>query len=228
MKKSFSGFWIGLTVVFLALIYSVILLLLKPDFDTASWILYGATIIAFLLVAVQAVAAARGGSAVITETALGLITVIYFGLQFIFGGIVCMCIRDVPATPVLVVEIILLAIYLAIVFVMNAAQSSSAKQDRNDKNAVQKLRILENSVQTMIENTDNPVVKKALSELAEDIHYSDTVSFPALAVIEDKISQNLAILGEELSDANADPVSRVETIRQLLRERDHTAAILKG
>lgn len=227
MKKSHAGVWVGIAAFFLAAVYSVILFLVKPHLDLTSWVLYIATMIAFLLVGIQMIAAARGGSSVITETALGIVTAIYFFLQLIFGGIVCMSVKDVPTTPVIVGEIILLAVYLVIAFLMYAAQSSNAAQDHNDKKAVQKMCLLESDVQGMIEETEDPGVKQALKELAEAIHYSDVVSLPGLADVEGRIAQNVAVLQDELADDSADPLARIETLKRLLKERDRTAAILK-
>ena len=189
--------------------------------------LYGATMVAFLLVGIQMIASSRSGSAIVMDTALGIITAIYFGLQLIFGGIVCMSFSDVPLTPVIVCEIILLAAYLVIAFLMYAAQSSNAAQDHNDRQAVQKMRLLESDIQGMMEESANPDVKKALKDLAEAIHYSDVASLPGLADVESRIAQNVAVLQDELTDDGADPLARIEKIRRLLKERDRTAAILK-
>lgn len=227
MKKSHAGFWVGAAVFLAAAVYSVILFLLKSDFDVTAWVLYGATMAAFLLVGVQAIASARTGYGIVMDAALGIVTVIYFGLQLIFGGIICMCFREVPLTPVIVCEVILLAAYLVIAFLMYAAQSSNAAQDHNDRKAVQKMRFLESDVQGMMEEELNPDVKQALKELAEAIHFSDVASLPGLADVEGRIAQNIAALQNELKDDNADPLARIETIRRLLKERDRTAAILK-
>lgn len=227
MKKSHAGFWVGVAAFFLAAIYSVILFLLKPNFGMTAWVLYGATMTAFLLVGIQSIASARTGSGVIMDTALGIVTVIYFGLQLIFGGVVCMSFSDVPLTPVLVCEIIVLAAYLVIAFLMYAAQSSNAAQDRNDRKTVRKMRFLETDIQDMMEEATNPEVKKALKDLAEAIHFSDVVSLPELTGVERRIDRNFAILQDELTDENADPLARIETLRRLLKERDRTATILK-
>lgn len=227
MKKSHAGFWVGVAAFFLAAVYSVVLFLIKPNFDMTAWVIYGATMVAFLLVGIQIIASARTGSGVIMDTALGIVTAIYFGLQLIFGGIVCMSFSDVPFTPVLVCEIIVLAAYLVIAFLMYAAQSSNAAQDHNGQKTVQKMRLLESDIQGMMEETTNPEVKKALKALAEAIHFSDVVSFPGLADVEERIAQNVATLQDELTDENADPLARIETLRRLLKERDRTAAILK-
>ena len=227
MKKNHAGFWVGIAVLFAAAVYSVILFLVKPTFDITAWVLYGATMVAFLLVGIQMIASSRSGSAIVKDTALGIITAIYFGLQLIFGGIVCMSFSDVPLTPVIVCEIILLAAYLVIAFLMYAAQSSNAAQDHNDRQAVQKMRLLESDIQGMMEESANPDVKKALKDLAEAIHYSDVASLPGLADVESRIAQNVAVLQDELTDDGADPLARIEKIRRLLKERDRTAAILK-
>ena len=227
MKKGNAGLWIGIAAFFLAAVYSVLLFLLKPNFDMTAWVIYGATMVAFLLVGIQAIAFTRTGSGVIMDTALVIVTAIYFGLQLIFGGIVCMSFSDVPFTPVLVCEIIVLAAYLVIAFLMYAAQSSNAAQDHNDQKMVRKMRLLESDVHGMMDEAANSEVKKALKDLAEAIHFSDVVSLPGLADVEGRIAQSIAILQDELNDENADPLARIETLRRLLKERDRTAAILK-
>ena len=227
MKKNHAGFWVGIAVFLAAAVYSVILFLVKPSFDISAWVLYGATMVAFLLVGIQAIASARSGPGIVMDVTLGIVTAIYFGLQLIFGGMICMSFSDVPLTPVIVCEVILLAAYLIIAFLMYAAQSSNAAQDHNDQKTVQKMRLLESDIQGMMEEAADPNIKKALKELAEAVHYSDVVSLPGLADVEGRIAQNVAVLQDELTDENADPLGRIETLRRLLKERDRTAAILK-
>ena len=57
--------------------------------------------------------------------------------------------------------------------------------------------------------------------------YKRQATYPALADVEGRIAQNVAILQEELTDEAADVYARIETIRRLLKERNRTAAILK-
>ena len=227
MKKSHAGFWVGLSVLFIAAIYSVILFLVKNAFDLSAWLLYGFTVVAFLLVAIQAIASARSGPGIVMDSTLGVITSIYFGLQFIFGGIICMSFSELPTTPILVFQIILLAVYLVIAFIMYGAQSHMSAQDHNDQSAVRKLRLLENEIQSMADQQSDYALKQALKDLAEDIHYNEVISIPALEDVESRIARNVAILQDEITDENADPRARIETIRRLLKERDRTAAILK-
>lgn len=227
MKKSHAGFWVGIASLFIAAVYSAILFLVKTTFDVSVWMLYGFTMVAFLLITIQSVAASRKSSSIVMDTALGVVTLIYFGLQFIFGGIICMCFSDLPMTAVLVCEIILLAAYLVIAFIMYGAQSHSAAQDQNDQNAVRKMRLLESDILGMAEEQTDTDKKKALKALAEEIHFSDVATYPALVDVEGRIAQNVAILQDELTDEAADVYARIEAIRRLLKERNRTAAILK-
>lgn len=227
MKKSHAGFWVGIATLFFVAVYSAIVFLVKSKFDLSAWMIYGFTMASFLLVAIQMIAASRKSSGIVIDTALGLVMSVYFGVQFIFGGIICMCFNDLPMTAVLVCEIILIAVYLFIAFMMYAAQSHSAAQDHNDQKAVRKMRLLESDVQGMAERQEDPARKQALQALAEEIHFCDVSSFPGLADVEGRIAQNIAILQDELADDNADVYSSIETIRRLLKERDRTAAILK-
>lgn len=227
MKKSHAGFWVGIAALFLAAVYSAVVFLAKASFDLSAWVLYGFTIAAFLLLAIQMIAASRKSAGIVMDTALGVVTAIYFGLQFVFGGVICMCFAGLPTIAVLVCEIILLAAYLLIAFMMYAAQSHSAAQDHNDQKAVRKMRLLESDVQGMAEQQTDASLRQALKALAEEIHFSDVSSFPGLADVEGRIAQNVAILQDELTDEEADVYARIESIRRLLKERDRTAAILK-
>lgn len=227
MKKSHAGFWIGGAVVVIAAVYSAVVFLTKSTWSMSAWILYGFTMAAFLLTAIQCVAVARSSSGFVLDTALGVITLIYFVLQFVFGGIICMSFLDLPMVLVIVCEIILLAAYLVTVFTVYAAQSHNSSQNHNDQNAVQKMRLLERDILNMADQVTTAELKQALQKLAEDIHYSDVASFPGLADVEGRIAQNVAILQKELMDESFKSFTRIETIRQLIRERNQTAAILK-
>lgn len=227
MKKSHAGFWVGFASLFFAAVYSAVLFLVKSTFDISAWILYGFTIVAFVLITIQSVASSGKSNSIVLDSALGLVTLIYFGVQFVFAGIICMCFADLPVTAVSVCEIILLAAYLLIAFVMYGAQSHSAAQDYNDQKAVSKMRLLENDVLTMVDNQTDASRKQALKALAEEVHYCDLTIHPALDDVDGRIAQNVAMLQDELSDDTADVNTRIETVRRLLKERNRTAAILK-
>ena len=49
MKRNYSGVWKGFAIVFAAVIYSILLFAFKKNFNLASWIAYGYTMVAFLV-----------------------------------------------------------------------------------------------------------------------------------------------------------------------------------
>lgn len=223
MKKGHAGLWIGIAVFFIAAVYSVILFLVKPDFDLSAKILYGATMLAFLLIGIQIIAVARGGAGVVMDAALGIITTIYFGIQFLLGGIVCMCFSDLPLTAVAVAEIILLAVYLVCAFVMYAAQSKNAAQRINADVSIGKIRVLENEVLAMMDQHSDATTKKALKSLSEAIHYSVPQTHPVLMEIEEKITKSVTELQEGMYDGDIDSVAQIKAIIGMIKERDRLA-----
>ena len=227
MKKSHSGLWLALAAILLAAVYSAVVFLAKPAMDPGAWILYGFTMAAFLLVALQLLTASRAGSGLVLDTVLGKATLVYFVIQLIVDGIICMCFRDLPVTPVIIFEVVLLLAYLVFAFVMLAAQSHSAAQDFNDRKAVQRIRQMEGEVRGLEDRAATPELKKALHRLAEDIHFSDVASLPGLSEVEGRINEAIEGLRGDLDDDEADPMARIEDIRRLLKERDRTAAILR-
>lgn len=227
MKKNRAGLWLQIALLLTAAVYSAIVFLVKTQWDISAWMLYGFTMTAFVLLAFQAAASSRRSGSLVTDTALGVVTLFYFVLQFVLGGVICMCFGDLPMTAVLVCEMILLSAYLVIAFVMFGAQSHSAAQDWSDQNAVQKMRLWESDVLSMAQEQADTAKKQALQALAEDIRFSDVAVDSALADVEGRIAHNIALLREKLTDESADVDARIETIRCLLKERNRTAAIVK-
>lgn len=229
MKRSYAGFWICTAFLFTAAIYSAIVFLVKPVFDISTWVLYGFTMVAFLLTAFQALLTFRKSCDIFTETAFRCVTLIYFGLQFTFGGIICMYFHDLPLTAVLVWETILLAAYLVSALIMYGVQSHSASQDWNDRNAVCKMRLWEGDILNMAERQEDAAKKLVLQSLADEIRYSDVsvAVCPALTEVEDHIARNIAILQKELTNETGDVYARIEVVRRLLKERNRAATILK-
>ena len=86
MKKSHSGLWLALAAILLAAVYSAVVFLAKPAMDPGAWILYGFTMAAFLIVALQLLTASCTGSGLVLDTVLGVATLVYFAVQMIVGG----------------------------------------------------------------------------------------------------------------------------------------------
>lgn len=221
--KNNSGKWLSIVTFLGAVIYSVVLFLLKKDFDLSSWILYGATMIAFLLVGVQAISIGTGSERIFFN-AFNIFTVVYFSVQFLIGGVMLMFFHGLPVTPVLVGEILLLAAYLVFVILRKAAVKNSSGQENTEQRAVQKLRTMESNVRFLIDRQKDPEIKKALESLAEEIHYSSPVSDPSFETFEDKLLEDIQTLQEELIEGKGYPMVTIESIERLVKDRNQMAA----
>lgn len=227
MKESRASFWAAAAILLAAAVYSVALFLIKPHLDFGAWLLFGFTQIAFLLLAVQVAASCRKSGGLVFDTALALATAVYFLLQFVFGGIICQCFDSLPPVPIVISEVVLLAVYLFLAFAVFGIQEKNAEQDQSDLTAMLWHNMLENDVQDMAEHEIEPAIKKALENLKDDIHCSDIVSLPELTEVENTIEQNISDLRDALTNNDSDPLGKIKYIRQLLEEREKIAAVLK-
>jgi hypothetical protein len=71
-------------------------------------------------------------------------------------------------------------------------------------------------------------IKKTLKDLAETIRYSDPMSSPQLAAVENKIEAKVAVLAETVEKTDWDAVKALcNELQQLLAERNRKCKILK-
>ncbi|MBQ7851008.1 MAG: hypothetical protein IJ343_14885 [Clostridia bacterium] len=230
MKRNRIGIWYVTAVVLAAIVYTVVLRLVKPVMDTSAWILYGFTLGAFVLLAIQLGASVRQGSGAILDTALGMIAGVYWALQFVFGGVVCMAFTGLAETPVLIAECVLLALYLGLSLMVNMAQTrnGSAPVDHRKESAILRTKLLERDVQILAEQQTDPALRRALTELAEQVHFSDATSMPELLDVDSRIEQTLAQLRMDLADPAADALATVRALSVLVKERDMTVTAFKS
>lgn len=228
MSQKQSGFWGAITVLFAAAIYSAAVFLLKPSMDTSSWILYGATMLAFALLAVQGVTDGGSGMEVVLNVLTRPVAIVYFVGQLVVGGIICMSMNGLPPTPVAVVELIWLALYLVIQLVTGGWQSRADAQDAAAREAVRTLRVMENDVLSLADAQQDPAVKAALNSLAEEIHFSDAVSLPALESTDTALMAGIGRLGDQLrAGETAQALEAISRLQREVKDRNRAAAMLR-
>lgn len=227
MKKAHSGRMVGFAVFFLAAIYSACVFLLKSHLDFAAWLLYGFTITAFLCVLGQILFANDKKTSPALHATVINITLVYWAIQFLFGGIICMCFDGLSATAVAVCEIILIAVYLAVVFVFIGAKSHANAQDSADHAMVRKNKLWEMEILNLADAQTCTELKDALKSLAEEFHYSDVATHPELADVEDQIAECIALLKDDVNVNSADTCNRVDTLKRLIAERNRKIMLLK-
>lgn len=227
MNNKGTGTRFGIGVAVLAVIYSVLVFFLKKEFNLSAWILYVFTLLAFLCLCLQIVAAAHEKQNAVFTAVTVIAALIYWAVQFVFGGIICMHYEILKPGVVLAAEMILLVLYLIIIFVLNSAHGHAQRQDIADRNAVIHVRKLESDVKDLSDKQHNPEIKRKLDELAENLHYLDVFEHIDLEEQDKTISEGIARIRYRLEDGNEEIEDLIADVRGAIKERDRRAAILK-
>jgi hypothetical protein len=120
---------------------------------------------------------------------------------------------------------ILLGACLIGLIAVDAAREEIERIDEKIKEKVFYIKSLQVDIECLVDKTLDESVKKILKNLAETIKYSDPMSSPQLASIENKIETKVAILTETV-DAN-DIKALCNELQQLFAERNRKCKILK-
>jgi len=128
-------------------------------------------------------------------------------------------------------EILLNGILLAIVLIgligVNAGKEEIERLDEKVKGKVFYIKSLQGDVEALVARTQDAGLQKELKSLADAIRYSDPMSSPQLASVENRIEGKVADLGEAVrSDAGA-AAALCADIQQLIAERNRKCKLLK-
>ena len=118
--------------------------------------------------------------------------------------ILAACNVQVPTTLVVVLQIILLAAYLVISILALMAKTFVSDIDKTIKKNVQSIRNLTSDVEVAAEACEDPVVKKALMDLSEDIRYSDPMTNEVVATLDVQIESNVMEIKSAVYDGKYD------------------------
>ena len=189
--------------------------------------LYAFTLLAFLCLFLQTVTVSYGKHLVAFSAATIMVTIVYWAIQFVFGGIVCMHFEIQQQGMVLVAEMVLLVLYLILLFVLNSAHGHAQRQDILDRNAVSHIRKWESDIRNLSDQQQNAKNKKRLNELADEIHYLDVFEHDELMGQDKIITEEIARIRYRLEDGNEEIDDLIVELHNAVKERDRKAAILK-
>ena len=99
--------------------------------------------------------------------------------------------------------------------------------DGKVKEKVFYIKFLQTDVEGMAARAADESLKKVLKDLAETIRYSDPMSSPQLAAIENKIEARAAVLAEAFENAEGGVSKLCNELQQLFAERNRKCKILK-
>lgn len=222
MKKNSSKGYLILGILFV--LVSVIAFAVPLAKNAAFWISYAFTVIAF------------AAQIIIWKTALGKEETLkskFLGLPVVHIGVVYAIIQTVafavfmfvPTLPTWSAIVVCSVIAGVSVVCMISTDVGRNEIDRVKVKVQQKvfcIRELQADIELLADNETNADVKKALTQLAEKIRFSDPMSNEQLADLEDKISTKI----EELKTTSSQ-LEIITELNSLLDERNKKCKILK-
>lgn len=228
MRKDRSRLWLCLTVVFIAIVYTSLLLLLKPQLDLSSWTLYGFTIMAFLLLIIQIAFGTGGIKAYPAFEYVNIaVTIGYTAFQFILGGVILMLFDGLPFVPVVCVEAVILVVYLVYTFISSAVLSHTENQEQRIDKSVTNVRLMITDLEMMAATQPDKETKDKLLEAAKEIRYQDVISSPELASLDLRIQQCVDCIRAALECEDGDADTAIKSLSNMLLERKLKCKALK-
>ena len=232
MKKRF-GLYIAAWAVLLALFNVIAFVSVgwtgQEKYTSSFWIGYVFITAMFIGQLICALLAFRADDAKKFFYNVSLIRTSYIGLiaSFIFGGL-CMLISPLPYwVGVLVCAIILVANVLSVIKA-TAAVGEVERIDEKVKTQTFFIKSLTVDADTLVARAKSEAVKAECKKVYEAIRYSDPMSNPALASVENDISVEFAKLTEAVKADDTDAVAAsANEVIVLIGSRNSKCKLLK-
>ena len=151
----------------------------------------------------------------------------YLAIQFVVG-IIEMIIGDRLWKYALVLNIIILAAALIGLIQAELAKSEVEKIDQKIGEKVFFIKSLQGDFENLTALAQEAALKKSLAELAETVRFSDPISSPQLAAVENKIETAAAQLAGTVNTDDHAAQSLVNQLNQLFAERNRECKLLKN
>ncbi|MCL1922122.1 MAG: hypothetical protein FWG50_13805 [Kiritimatiellaeota bacterium] len=230
MKDIAKNKTLVLVTLLILIVYNVVAFVLPFNRGGGFWTGYGFAMLALLMTAgVSYYAFDRGGlqskfySIPLISVAWG-----YLALQLALGLAQMALGSVIPCQYMIVLNVILLCICLIGLITVNSAKEEIQRIDAKVREKVFYIKSLQVDVEGMAGRVSDDPVERCLKDLAETIRYSDPMSSPQLAAIENKIEAKTAALADAVERADNDAAKALcNELQQLLAERNRKCKILK-
>lgn len=221
---------IGVSFGVLFALYNALVFTFASNFTTVFWFAYGFTVLAFVL-QVIGFFVSYGRKTTPNNTFFGipltLIGLVYLCVQIVIGSIF-MIFANMNLKVANVIQIIILSAYIVACSAALFAKNAVTDIDDTTKEKLLFIKLLENDVIALQERATEPALITRLESLAELIKYSDPMSHPSLALIEQKITNKIDQLTEKVQDGKMTEVNDLcNEIELLMAGRNRKCKILK-
>jgi len=225
-----KGLFFASVFIILA-VYNVIVFVIPFHKGGGFWTGYGFSMLAILLTAAVGLYAFDREGLKSKVYGVPLISVVwrYFIIQLIIGVIeIVLDFIPVPFQYGLVLNTILLGACLIGLISVEAAKDEIERIDEKIKEKVFYIKSLQADVEGLVSKASDDALKKLLKALVETIRYSDPMSSPQLAAIENKIETKASNLAEAVDNTDGEAVKALcDELQQLFAERNRKCKILK-
>lgn len=222
MKKNSSKGYLILGILFV--LVSVIAFAVPSEKNTAFWISYAFTLIAF---AAQIVIwkSTLGRAESLKSKFLGFpivhIGMVYLVVQVIAFG-VFLFIPTLPIWSAVVACTVVAGVSSVCMIASDVGRSEIERVSAKVQEKTFYIKQLQEDVELLTSTETDTIIKSALTQLAEKIRYSDPMSNEQIADIEDRITAKVAEL-----KSSTDKVKIINELNSLLDERNRKIKILK-
>ena len=210
-------------------VFNIITFVLPFNRSGSYWIGYGFTMLAILLTAgVGLYALGREGlKSKFYGMSIVLVAWTYLIVQAI-AGVLEMVIFTIPYQYTLVINIVMLGACLIGLIGVNMGKEEIERIEAKVNEKVFFIKSLQGDVEGLASRASDGSLIKALKELADTIRYSDPMSSPLLATIENKIEIKTATLAEAVeADDAVSAKGSIDELQQLFAERNRKCKSLK-
>jgi len=229
MKLSKSRVMSLIVALIVLIVYNVIAFVLPFDKGAGFWLGYAFSLFAILLTVIVLFYTLRHESMRSRFYRLSFIYIVWIYLVVqVIVSLVEMGFEFIPPQYPLILNLVLLVLCL---IGLISAQAGIGEVERLDDKVKEKslfLNSLQADVVGLVEKVQGVSLKKDLVVLADTIRYSDPMSSPQLAPIENEIEAKVAALIESVGRLDAPTATALcEELQQLFAERNRQCKLLK-
>lgn len=150
-----------------------------------------------------------------------LFSVSYLILQTAFTILTSFSIVQMSTYAILCVDVLLLVFCIFFLILANKGRSYALKAEQNIQTKTEWMRHFSQKCMNLGDGVTNPVVKKQVARLVEDIRYSDKTSNDLLTDIESELEAETTLLRSIIETGNdQDILDKCKKVHQLLDERN--------
>lgn len=216
-----------IAVFTLLVVYNVVAFVIPFDRHGGFWTGYSFSMLAILITAAGAFYALGQEGMKSKFYGLPLVSVVWIYLTTqLVAGFIQMSIPEIPFRYGIVVNVLLLGACLIGLITVNISKEEIERLDDKVKEKVFYIKSLLADVEGLEARASDESNKKDLKELVETIRYSDPMSSPQLASIENKIEAKVTALVDSGADVG---VTRAicNELQQLFAQRNRKCRLLK-